>query len=83
MTKDLGLEYTKNSQKSPVKKIQLRDFPGVQWLRPYASTAGVIDSVLAGELGSRMLCSAAKKNCFNSIKNWGRNINEHFTNENP
>ena len=61
MTKDLGLEYTKNSQKSPVKKIQLRDFPGVQWLRPYASTAGVIDSVLVGELGSRMLCSAAKK----------------------
>ena len=49
MTKDLGLEYTKNSQNSPVKKkTQLRDFPVVQWLGPYASTAGVRFSLWLG-----------------------------------
>jgi len=55
----------------------------VQWLRPCASTAGVIDSVPGW--GTRILhaVQCSQKNYFNSIKNWGGNIKGHFTKENP
>ena len=62
MTKDLGLEYTKNSQNSPVKKKNsikgLSCGPVVKTLCLHCRSQ--IQS-LVGELGSRMLCSAAKK----------------------
>ena len=60
MTKDLSLEYTKNSQNSPVKK-KLKGLscgPVVKTL--WFHCRSQIQS-LVGELGSRMLCSAAKK----------------------